>query len=264
MKIGFIGVGKMAEAIIASLKTCSPGSHQIYACDVDEERRMLMKRRYAINMYTHSLSVMESSDIVFIAVKPQNMDSVLIEIAPCLNKKHLIISIAAGKTIASLEAYLGRAKIVRVMPNLATIVAEGMSVFCAAPSVTAADRKKVDGLLSCFGKVLELPEDKFDVVTALSGSGPAFFSYLLNVMVDVAVREGLSRPDALLLAEQTMFGTSKLLLEKGMDPVDLIESVTSAKGTTAAGMEELKDKELANILGRTIKAAAKRSKQLSK
>ena len=121
----------------------------------------------------------------------------------------------------------------------------------------------INGILSCFGRVLELPEDKFDIVTALSGSGPAFFSYILDLMVDVAVKEGLDRKDALLLAEQTMFGTSRLLLEKAMDPADLVRAVASPKGTTEAGLKKLKGREIAGVISGTIKAAARRSKQLS-
>ncbi len=263
MKVGFIGTGKMGEAIIAAL-TASRGTYRIFACEVDAERAKTIKRRYAINVYKRSVSVLESTNIIFLAVKPQDLDAVLKEMAPSITKDHLFISIAAGKTIAHMNSIIRKGKVVRVMPNLATLVSEGMSVFCKSKRVTAQDKKMVVSLLSCFGKVLELPEARFDAVTALSGSGPAFFAYLMDLMVNAAVEEGLERKDALLMAEQTMLGTSKLLIENNLDPQELIDAVSSPKGTTAAGMTRLKNQEVSKIISRTIKAAAKRSKELSK
>lgn len=263
MKVGFIGTGKMGEAIIASLAT-SRGKYGIFACEINAERGQEIKRRYGVNVYTHSISVLESTNVIFLAVKPQDLDKVLEEMAPHVTKDHLLISIAAGKPIARIESVIRKGKVVRVMPNLATLVSEGMSVFCTGKRVTNQDKTTVEILLSCFGKVLELPEEKFDAVTALSGSGPAFFAYLLDLMVKAAVKEGLERKDAIMLAEQTMLGTSKLLIEKNLEPEELVDSVTSPNGTTAAGMAHLRKIEVSKIIGHTIIAAAKRSRELSK
>lgn len=256
----------MAEAIIASLlvtKKFSP--HELNVCDICAERRRILKRRYGVNVYSRN-NMAETANIIFLAVKPQNLASVLKEMAPEITKKHLVVSIAAGKTTSMIEALLpSQTRVVRVMPNLPGMVMQGMSVFCLGSSATAADRRMVQGVLISFGKVLELPEDKFDVVTALSGSGPAFYAHMLNCMVDAAVEQGLSREDALLMAEQTMAGTARYLLEKEVDPLDLIKTVSSAKGTTAAGMQALTSRgTVGNVISRTIKAAAKRSRELSK
>jgi len=264
MKIGFIGAGKMAEAIMAALLDGKlAAAHEVFASDISEERRKHLKTRYGVNMYSKNAVVTGSAETLILAVKPQQLDAVLTELATEITSKHLVISIAAGKKIATIEALLPEARVIRVMPNLASLVAEGMSVFCAGVRATAADTATATKLLSCFGKVLELPEEKFDAVTALSGSGPAFLTYLLNAMVEAGVQEGLNRQDALLLAEQTMLGTAKVLIEKGVEPQELITSVTSAKGTTAAGLAVLDKSDVVTILRRTISAAAQRSKELS-
>jgi pyrroline-5-carboxylate reductase len=264
MKVGFIGGGNMAEAIIASLLSSKTlEAHEIFASDIAAERRDALKKRYGINVYSRNDTVVAAAEILFLAVKPQNLGDVLAGVAADVTEEHLVVSIAAGKRIAFVQSYLSLAKVVRVMPNMATLVAEGMSVFCAGEGVTQAQRGMVRELLSCSGKVLELPEASFDAVTALSGSGPAFFAYLLARMVDGAVAEGLERADALLLAEQTMLGTSRLLIERGVDPEDLIGSVASAKGTTAAGLDVLDGSQVGGELARTIAAAARRSRELS-
>ena len=264
MKIGFIGAGKMAEAIMAALlKSKVAAAHEVFASDVSEERRKLLRTRYGINIYSENAAIPESAEVLILAVKPQQLDTVLTELAPRITSEHLVISIAAGKKVQGIELLLAEARVIRVMPNMACLVAEAMSVFCMGSKATAADSTTATKLLSCFGKVMELPEDKFDAVTALSGSGPAFLAYLLNGMVDAGVQEGLDRGDALLLAEQTMLGTAKLLIEKGIAPQELISSVASAKGTTAAGLSVLEKSDILTVLRKTINAAAERSKELS-
>jgi len=264
MKVGFIGAGKMAEAMAGALVAAKKvGAHQIFASDISEERRALIKRKHGVNVYSSNTVVLESAEVLFLAVKPQDLDDVLLEISDRVTKKHLVISIAAGKHISQIESYLPRARVVRVMPNMACLVSEAMSVYCGGRWTTAKDRKLAEDLLSCFGKVLELPEDQFDAVTAVSGSGPAFFAYFLQHMIKAGVKEGLSREDALLLAEQTMLGTSRLFMELDIEPAALIKAVASAKGTTAAGLSVFSKSTLARSVGRAIRAAAKRSRELS-
>lgn len=264
MKTGFIGAGRMAEAIIASvLRSKTLRTSDLFASDIDATRRRLLKRRYAINVYSKNRLVVSAAEVLFLAVKPQGLDPVLRELAPDLTGNHLVISIAAGRTLEAIESLLPGMKVVRVMPNLPCVVAEGMSVFCMGSRADAGDRRTVMRLLSCFGKVLELPESQFDAVTALSGSGPAFFAYVLAELVEGGVQQGLDRDDALVMAEQTMLGTSRLLMENKVDPQDLIRSVASAKGTTAAGLAVIEKSALARTLHRTIKAAAKRSRELA-
>lgn len=264
MKIGFIGAGKMAEAIMAALvksKTVAP--NEVLACDVSAERRDIIRRRLGVGVYSKADAVVGAVDVVVLAVKPQDLRAALEPLEPHFTSRHLVLSIAAGKTLAFLEGLLPAARVIRVMPNLPSVVGEGMSVFCAGSQATQRDRARSRSLLASFGKVLELPEEAFDAVTALSGSGPAFFAYVLEAMIAGAVGLGLDRVDARLLAEQTMLGASRYLVEKGDEPRDFIAAVASPKGTTAAGIEVLEASDLVAVMARTLGAAARRSHELS-
>jgi len=264
-KIGFVGAGKMAEAMLAGLieKRFSMPD-EILASDVSQDRLADLNLRYGIRTTGDNAVVAGHAAVCVLAVKPQQLDQVLRGLAPVITAGHLVVSIAAGKTTGLLESLLPAGRVVRVMPNIACLVGEGMNVFTRGTRATASDAEMATRLLDCCGRTLELPEPLFDAVTALSGSGPAFFAYLLDRLVDGAVREGLPRDQALLLAEQTMAGTARLLIEKHMQPADLATAVTSAKGTTAAGREVLESPETADILGRTIQAAARRSRELGR
>lgn len=264
MKLGFLGGGKMAEAIISALvKTRTVEAHKVFVGEISADRRRTIKRRYGVNVYSKNATVAQMSDVIVLAVKPQQLDELLAEIAPCVTKRHLVLSIAAGKTIVGIEALLPKARVVRVMPNICCTVSAAVSAFCPGSKATAADRKTATQLLTAFGQAVQIAEEHFHAVTALSGSGPAFFAYLLDRMVDAAVSEGLGRDSALMLAEQTMLGTAHMLLEQKITPEALIESVTSAKGTTAAGMAVLKRSKVGSSLASTIRAAALRSAELS-
>ena len=264
MRVGFIGAGKMAEAILVSLvKAGLQKPADICAGDVSESRRRRMKRRHGVRVTARNEVVVESSDVIFLSMKPQDMDAALPALAPGVTRKHLVLSIAAGKTLAYLEGVFPRGRVVRVMPNLAASVGEAMSAYCPGSRLRAVDRKRVVKLLSAFGEAIELQESLFDAVTALSGSGPAFFAYVLDALVTAGVEEGLRRRDALVLAEQTMLGTARVLLDRQVDPAELIESVASPKGTTAEGLAVLAASDVKRVLGRVIAAAARRSRELS-
>ena len=240
MKVGFIGCGKMGEAMMASAigsRILVP--HQVFASDISADRRRAMKSRYGINVYSKNNVIPGMADFLFLAVKPQDLDTVLHEISSHISHRHLVVSIVAGKRISQIQSALTNARIIRVMPNLACIVGEGMSVFSTGNRVTSSQEKSAVRLLSSFGRVLKLPEDQFDAVTALSGSGPAFLAHIMDNMIQASIKEGLGEKEAVLLAEQTMLGTSKLLIDKKMSPADLVKAVASPKGTTAAGLDVL-------------------------
>jgi pyrroline-5-carboxylate reductase len=265
VKIGFIGAGKMAEAIMAGLIARTfAAPEDLLASDISEERRTWVGQRYKVRTTPRNADVAAHAEMVFLAVKPQQLDGVLREWAPHATSRHLVVSIAAGKRIEQIEAWLPVSRVVRVMPNMACLVGEGMNVFALGARASAADGARVAAALDCCGRTLELPERLFDAVTALSGSGPAFFAYLLDRLADGAVQEGLGRAEALLLAEQTMLGTARLLRDLKMEPSDLAAAVTSAKGTTAAGREVLETEAVAGILNGVIRAAARRSRELSR
>jgi pyrroline-5-carboxylate reductase len=265
MKAGFIGGGKMAEAIIADLaKSGIITPENIFVYDISSERRDHLHRQYKITILPGNRAVPTAAKIVFLAVKPQNQDEVLREIADSITPDHIIISIAAGRHISNIAAIIPHAKIVRVMPNLAATVSQSMNAFCTNSNLTEADTTIVTELLSCFGKALQMPEEQFDAITALSGSGPAFFAYFTQAMADAGTNLGLSTADAAMLAKQTLLGTATLLAGGSFEPNQLIDAVSSAKGTTAAGMEVLHKSSLRQIVGETLKAAADRSRELSR
>jgi pyrroline-5-carboxylate reductase len=264
IQIGFIGAGKMAEAMMAGFiekRVMAPD--EILAGDVSGERLAEVSRKQGVRITMDNAEVVRAARVCVLAVKPQQLNEVLRNLAPHFTPDHLIISIAAGKTTGYLESLLPNGRVVRVMPNIACLVGEGMNVYTRGTRATTKDSEQVARLLGCCGKAAELPEALFDAVTALSGSGPAFFAYLLDRFVDGAVQEGLPRRQALTLATQTLLGTARLLMESGMEPADLAGAVTSAKGTTAAGRAVLETPEMADLLSRTSAAAARRSRELA-
>lgn len=266
MTIGFLGSGKMAEAILAALlredgaKACD-----LTACDVAPDRLRTLRKRYRVPVTESPEELLQRCDVVVLAVKPQDLDALLRRIAPAVLKRHLLISIAAGKTLAGMQEIVGDgARLVRVMPNLGLMVGAGMSAYCLGTAARAVDGRTARKILGAAGRVVELAEAHFDAVTALSGSGPAFFAYAMQALADGAVAQGLPTATARELAAQTMFGAAKVLIETAQDPETFIRAVASPKGTTAAGLAVLEKSALRGILARTVRAAARRSAELSR
>ncbi len=266
MKVGLLGAGKMAEAIASSLiqtGLCEPWD--IIACDTSEERRQLMAKQYQTIATNCPIETVRDSEVLIVAVKPQDLNALLTTLKPHLTKKHLLISIVAGKTLATLKKYAGKTtRIIRVMPNLALMVQEGMSVYCASSPAKDKDKQCVAQIFGNAGAVLELPEKHFDAVTALSGSGPAFIAYVLNAMIEGAIALKLPKDAARLLAEQTLIGSGIYLQNSGRDIHEFIRAVASPKGTTVAGLAVLEKSSLQATIIKTLKAAATRSAELSK
>ncbi|NQU41301.1 MAG: pyrroline-5-carboxylate reductase [Lentisphaerae bacterium] len=264
MKIGFIGGGKMAEAIIGGIVAAEAVvPMDVVVSDLSDARCAMLRDQYGVSICRDNRELVAASDVVVLAVKPQGVDEVLAEIADAVSGEHLMISIAAGKRLEGMARYLPTARWVRVMPNLPATVGEGMSVFCLGPNAVAADGLTLLMLLTSFGQALELPEDCFDAVTAVSGSGPAFFAHILDLVVQAGVELGLAPEDATLLATQTMLGTARLLLDESRTPAELVQAVCSKKGTTEAGMAVLSDSDVGAVVGATLAAAAHRSRELS-
>lgn len=266
MTIGFLGAGKMAEAILAAL-LCEGGTKacDLTACDVVPDRLRALRKRYRVSVTASPEALMRRCDVVVLAVKPQDLDALLRRIAPEVVKRHLLISIAAGKTLAGMQGMVGDgARLVRVMPNLGLMVGAGMSAYCLGTAARAVDGRTARKILGAAGRVVELAETHFDAVTALSGSGPAFFAYAMQALADGAVAQGLPAATARELAAQTMLGAAKVLIETAQDPETFIRAVASPKGTTAAGLAVLEKSALRGILARTVRAAARRSTELSR
>ncbi|MDA0322683.1 MAG: pyrroline-5-carboxylate reductase [Verrucomicrobia bacterium] len=264
MKIGLIGAGKMAEAMIGgflSKRLARPD--EIMASEVSASRRKHLRRQLGIQTVALGGPVVEHARTIILAVKPQDLGPALEQLSGQIGRRHLVISIAAGRKIEWLQDALPDARIARVMPNLACVVGESMSAYAMGARTRPSDGKTTERLLRSCGEVIELPEEEFDAVTALSGSGPAFYAYFTQQLIEAAVSEGLSRDTALILARQTMLGTGAVLKKQDADLSDFIDAVSSAKGTTAAGMQVLNQSSIPAIVRKTIRAAARRSRELS-
>ncbi|MEK7308149.1 MAG: pyrroline-5-carboxylate reductase, partial [Nitrospirota bacterium] len=196
------------------------------------------------------------------AVKPQDIETVLNEIADDVTEDKSVVSITAGITLAYLASKLKTKKLIRVMPNTPALVQEGISVMSLCECLTDKDVAVVKDIFMAVGKVIVLPEKHMNAVTALSGSGPAFIAFFLEALIEAGIKAGL-KDKAFELAVQTLIGTAKLL-ESGMTPEKLREMVTSPKGTTAAGLKVFEEKNLKETVIAAIDAAANRAKELGK
>ena len=265
MQIGFLGAGKMAEAILSAMVNAEMVQPwEVTACDKSEARRNLLASTYEVVVTDDPLLTVKESKVLVLAVKPQDLDALLDQIAPALKTTHLVISIAAGKTLKVLRAHIGpKPRLVRVMPNLALMAGEGMSVYCPDGKVKASDAALVERIFGAAGAAIRWEEKHFDAVTALSGSGPAYVAFFLKAMIDAGIALGLPKDEARLMGEQTLIGTGIYLQQSGRDLDEFIQAVCSPKGTTEAGMKVLNKSTLPKTVAKTLEATAKRSAELA-
>lgn len=262
LRLAFIGTGKMANALISCIYN-KKIAKSIIASDKNEENLEKIKKQFYIKTTIDNKETIKNSNIVFICVKPQDIDDVLDEIKDIL-KEQLVVSIAAGIKLKHLESKLKNKRVIRVMPNINCLVGEMAAGLSAGKHATKEDMNNVLKVLNSAGIAFFMKEKLLDTVTALSGSGPAFFAYFIKAFESAGIKNGLPRDMAFKLAAQTAFGTGKLLIEKNIPPDELIGMVASKKGTTIAGLKVLKDYKVKDILIKTINAAVRRSKELRK
>ncbi len=265
-KIGFFGAGKMAEGILAAAslaKDFDPKS--VLMAEKLPARAQELAKKYGVRTTPDAVDVAKAAPLIFLSVRPQDLAALAAQVKPFLTKKTLVVSIAAGKSLATLKKMLGKdVRLVRVMPNLALRAKEGMCAICAARNATPADVRKVAKILDGAGRTVVLAERNFDAVTALSGSGPAFFAFMEQAMAEGGQALGLPADAARLLAEQTMLGTAAYLRQSGADLEAFINGVATPGGTTAAGMDVLRASDFKTVVAQTLKAAAARSAELGK
>ena len=260
MKIGFFGAGKMAEGKLSAI----PDKKSVVMAERIPERAAELASKYGVATTGDVKEVAKKAKLVFLAVKPQDVDSVAAEVKPLLGPDQTLVSIVAGKTLAKLRSAFGpKPGLVRVMPNLALRANAGMCAICATPKTAKSAVAAVEKILGGAGATVVLKERDFDAVTALSGSGPAYFAYMEEAMAEGGVKLGLKPSVARLLAEQTMYGTAKFLRESGMELRPFIEGVCTKGGTTAAGMKKLGRPAFKKIVADTLAAAAARSRELA-
>jgi pyrroline-5-carboxylate reductase len=266
LRIGFIGAGKMATALARGW--IAAGLVRPADCrgsDPAAGAREGFAEETAARCGTSNRVVVEASEVLVLAVKPQKMAEVLADVAPVVTARHLVVSIAAGVTLSQLAASLGSARrLVRVMPNTPCLVGASASAYAPGENATADDVVLVERLLNVVGIAFRLPEDLLDAVTGLSGSGPAFVYTVIEALSDGGVRVGLPRDVATALSAQTVLGSARMLLETGLHPGVLKDQVTSPGGTTIAGLQALERGGLRAALIDAVEAATRRSKELGK
>ncbi|ACV61970.1 pyrroline-5-carboxylate reductase [Desulfofarcimen acetoxidans DSM 771] len=264
-KLGFLGGGAMAEALIAGivkqeLLPCS----QIAASDPNQARLSCLQKKYSVVVLKDNRELVNFSDIIILAVKPFVVDKILSEVKDIFKPGKLLISIAAGLKTAYLEELLDApVPVVRVMPNTPALIGSGMSAVAAGKYADEIASEKTLAIFKAVGKAVMLAENLLDIVTGLSGSGPAYMYLILEALSDAGVRMGLPRDTATLLSAQTMIGAAGMLIETGEHAAVLKERVTTPGGTTAAGLFALEEAGVRTALMKAVEAATVRSRELS-
>lgn len=265
MKIGFIGCGNMASAIIGGIISSQViTAEDINIYDVYSPACEKISSTSPVKICKNEAEVVESSDIVILAVKPNVIKDVLTKIDRYVeNYNPLLISIAAGKTIEYLESCLtSSAKIVRVMPNINAKVKEAISAYCYNSSVTKEDISNVEMILNSFGTSIYVKEADFSIFSAIGGCSPAFTFMFIDAIARAGVKYGLKRDDALRIAAQTVYGSAKTILESSEHPYKLVDSVCSPGGTTIEGVTSLQADGFENAVHNAVKKSFEKDKML--
>lgn len=263
-RVGFIGGGAMGEAILKGLVAGGWDAQRLLVGEFLKERREFLAENYHVKTTAENKVVVNNSDVVILAIKPQNLKEVIDSCEDAFDsRKKIIISILAGVTTAKLEGLLAEgSKVIRVMPNTPALVGAGTTVLTGGRFVTEADLNLAMEIFQGLGSVNILPERLLNAVTGLSGSGPAFVALMIEALADGGVLSGLPRNVAFKLALDTVAGTAKLLAETGMHPAQLKDKVTSPAGTTIYGMLELERNGVRGTIMDTVLAATKRAEQM--
>lgn len=264
--IGFIGAGQMARALAQGFASAGlVAGRQIVACDpVAAAAEAFANSVPGAICAASNADVVRQADVVLLAVKPQSMAAVFNELSGKIGADKLVISIAAGVTLAKLGEGLKTQRLVRVMPNTPALVGQGAAAYALGSGATAADGQLTGQLLQAVGRAYQVDEKLLDAVTGLSGSGPAFVYVMIEALSDGGVRVGLPRDVASALAAQTVLGAAQMVLTTGEHPAALKDKVASPGGTTIAGLAALEDRGLRAALIAAVEAATKRSQELGK
>jgi pyrroline-5-carboxylate reductase len=237
----------------------------LIASDVSEAARQTFTAQTGAVATPDNRQVVESAQVLVIAVKPQQLREVLGELRGPVTGRHLVVSVVAGAPLATLRAGLGEAcRLVRVMPNTPCLVGSGASAFACDDRATEADAELVRRMLSTVGLAVPVPESQLDAVTGLSGSGPAYAFVFVEALADAGVLMGLPRQTALQLAAQTVVGAARMVLETGDHPSQLKDAVASPGGTTIAGLYALEQGGLRGAVMRAVEMATRRSQELGR
>jgi len=262
--IAFLGAGNMAEALIKGLLragTARPES--LIATGRRSERLETLQRTYGVRITQDNLAAVRDADVVVLSVKPQVLDKMLVQVAPAVDPRKLVISVAAGVPIAAMERRLGAgARIIRTMPNTPSLVGAGACALSPGEHASEEDLAVATRIFQSVGTTTVLDENLLDAVTGLSGSGPAYIFLIIEALSDAGVKVGLPRYTALKLAAQTVLGSAQLLIETNAHPGQLKDQVTSPGGTAIAGLHTLEAGGLRTTLINAVEAATRRAREL--
>lgn len=258
---GFIGCGKMAGAIISAIKN----EYKVVGSEFNDEFAKAASDKLGIEVYSDNKKLASESDIIFIATKPNQEIAVLEEIKNVITAEKLVVSICAGVTIQKIEKVIDNARVIRIMPNTPALVKLGMFGICAGTKATQEDVKFIENLLSQIGKCISVTEPQMDIVTAISGSGPAFFYQVIEDMARAGEKLGLEYEKSLTLATQTALGSAQMIFNRGETPVQtLIDNVATKGGCTFVGIQEMKKYDSSKVFFDVIDKTTQKANELGK
>ncbi len=264
-KIAILGGGRIGEALLSGLLSSGwRDAGEITITNRSSERVAELRERYGADATSDNVAAVTGAGLVVIAVKPQDIDALLAQVGQHLTTEQTVVSVAAAIPTAYIEERIAAGvPVVRAMPNAPATVHEGMAGICAGARAGDEQLAAAEELLAHLGRVVRVPESWMDAITAVSGSGPAYFALLAEAMIEAGILLGLSREVSTTLVVQTMFGTAKQLRDQGMHPVELRESVTSPGGTTIAAIRELEQAGVRAAFLNAIQAAMDRARELA-
>ena len=264
-RIAILGAGRIGEALLTGLLSSGWRTpEQLVVTARSESRVEELRSRHGVEATTSNADAVAGAEIVVVAVKPQDIDALLGEVGGLLVPEQTVLTVAAAIPTAHIEQRIAEGvPVVRAMPNAPSTVHEGMAGICAGAHAGDAQLALAEEVLSHLGRVVRVPEQAMDAVTALSGSGPAYFALLAEAMIEAGILLGVSREISTTLVVQTMLGTAKQLRDLGMHPVELREAVTSPGGTTIAAIRELEQAGVRAAFLNAIQAAMDRARELA-
>ena len=264
-RIGVIGCGNMGEAIVRGIvRSGKVKSTQIIVSDIDPDRVETIVEKYNVAGTTSNRRVVENSEIIFLSVKPKDLEKIVLPIKDAFKDKKTVISVLAGIKISKIKRLIPEATIVRSMPNTPALIGEGALGVSFEEGIDNLKKEELIDILRSLGTVVEVDEDLMDAVTGLSGSGPAYVFMFIEGLIQGGIKEGLSYKQAKELAVQTVLGSAKLIKETDEHPSVLRDKVSSPGGTTIYAIHRLEEKGLKDAVITAVSEATKRSKELSK
>jgi pyrroline-5-carboxylate reductase len=263
MRIAILGTGKIGESLLAGLR--SSDWADIIASSRREERAAELREKHGVESTTSNEEAIRGADVVVLAVKPQDIEALLGEVGHLLTSEQTVLSVAAAISTTRIERHVaGDVPVVRAMPNAPSTIHEGIAGICAGRHAGPEHLERASTVLRAVGDVVVVPEDQMDAITAVSGSGPAYYALLAEAMIEAGILLGLSREVSTKLVVQTMLGSAKLLRDEGLHPVELREVVTSPGGTTTRAIRELEQAGVRAAFLNAINAAMERSKEMAR